>query len=101
MWRVKPRVVESLAKLITVHGLADINAWYDLDAFLGNSADLYVMDRYGERYKVVDVLHDPGGETGELVLMHLGRKSRGGKRLYIDIWDAYKKMIPFVVYRDR
>ena len=101
LWKVKPRVVEALAKLITVEGLANINAWYDLDAFAGNSADLYVMDSHGERYKVEDVLHDYGGETGQLVLRHLGRRSRGGKLLYIDIWDAYKKMVPFIVYRDR
>jgi hypothetical protein len=98
MWVVKPKVSSDMTQLMTRSGLSDPQRWYDLFASCSLSADLYVMDRHGERYKVIDVLVDPGGETGELVLQHLGRRSRQGN-MRVDIQDGYGKMLPFVVYK--
>jgi len=98
-WRVKPDLIKRMSSLMTKQGIADANRWYDLLASCGTGATIYVMDSHGERYRVVDVNIDLGGETGELVLQHLGRRSRGGAVMRIDIWDAYGKMIPFVVYK--
>ena len=99
-WVAKPNVARDMTKLMTRSGLANPQHWYDLFASCGVSASLYVMDGHGERYKVLDVEIDPGGETGELVLQHLGRRSRHGS-MRVDIQDGYGKMLPFVVYKQQ
>jgi len=100
-WKIKPKVTQTMSQLITKEGIANPDRWYDLFAACGTSATLYVMDTHGERYRVVDIDIDYGGETGQLILQHLGRRSRGGNLMLIDIWEAYGKMLPFVVYKDR
>jgi len=100
LWMVKPKVTEDITKLMTRSGLANPQYWYDLLASCSLSASLYVMDSYGERYKVIDVEIDPGGETGELILQHLGRRSRQGP-MRVDIQDGYGRMLPFVVYKQQ
>jgi hypothetical protein len=99
-WMVKPKVTQGMTQLMTGSGLADPQRWYDLLASCGLSANLYVMDGHGERYKVIDVEIDPGGETGELILQHLGRRSRQGY-MRVDIQDGYGRMLPFVVYKEQ
>ena len=99
LWMVKPRITDVFSRLLTRRGLADPQTWYDMLAACGSLAHLYVMDRYGERYKVIDVTLDPGGETGVLIVNHLGRRSRSGY-MSIDIHDAYGKMLPFVSYKE-
>jgi phage terminase Nu1 subunit (DNA packaging protein) len=145
LWQVKPYLVKAMSDLMTVEGIKDARAWENLLAACMQSANLYVMDKRGERYKVVSVDIDYGydeedeeddGKTvaignllseadlaswpedgkeirqprgrapanpasGELVLQHLGRRSRGGARVRIDIWDAFGKMLPFVTYKAR
>lgn len=100
LWMVKPKVTNNMSQLMTRSGLADPQRWYDLLASCSLSANLYVMDSHGERYKVIDVEIDPGGETGELILQHLGRRSRQGN-MRIDIHDGYGRMLPFVVYKEQ
>ena len=98
MYMAKPKVAEDMTRLMTKSGLADPQRWYDLFASCGISASLYVMDSHGERYRVVDVLIDPGEETGMLVLQHLGRRSRQGN-MQVDLHAGYGKMLPFVAYK--
>jgi len=100
-WILKSRVVDALARLMTRAGLQNPQRWYDLFAACGMDASLYVMDQHTERYKVIDVEIDAGGETGELILQHLGRRSRNNQVMRVDILDGYGKMIPFVAYREQ
>lgn len=100
LWMVKSNTVRDMTKLMSRSGLANPQYWYDLLASCSTSANLYVMDAHGERYKVLDVEIDPGGETGELVLQHLGRRSRQGS-MRVDIHEGYGKMLPFVVYKQQ
>lgn len=79
-------------------GLVNPRAWDDLLAAAGRRAGVWVVDRSGERWQVLEVLFDPGGETGQLVLRHLGRRARQGE-LLVDLQDAYGFMIPVVVYK--
>jgi hypothetical protein len=82
-------------------GIADVNAWERL--FLkakAADADLFVVDRSGERWHVRDVLVDFGGETGRLRVLHFGARSRDGETT-VDIHKAFGYMIPTVVYRAR
>ena len=97
-WILKPKIVQNFLQLMTQTNLLDPQKWYDLLASCSLSANLYVMDRYGERYKVIDVEIDPGGETGVLVLQHLGRRNRQGY-FKVDIQDGYGNMLPFIVYK--
>lgn len=88
----------ALGRLLTRQGIADVNAWEDLLAQCGSTrAKLYVVDRAGERYQVVGVEFDFGGDTGQLLVRHLGPKSRGGD-FRVDIHQAFGKMLPVVVY---
>lgn len=100
----KPAITEALQSMLTVGpvmGITNPNTWEDLLAAAGaGTADVFVVDRRGERYKVIDVLFDFGGETGELRLRHLGRRSRQGD-LYVDLERAFGYMIPIVVYKSR
>lgn len=97
-WMAKSSVSGAVSALMTPQGLVDPQRWLDLQAACGHTADLYVMDRHGERYRVIDVLPDAGGETGRLLLRHVGRRSRTGDSL-VDIQEAYGYMLPFVVYK--
>lgn len=98
-WAVKPNITQAFTALLSKSGLANPTAWLDTLVACSRRADLYVMDRYAERYRVLDVIVDPGEETGYIVVRHLGRKSRAGTQS-IDIHDAYGKMLPFIVYKD-
>lgn len=100
----RPRVNEALYNLLQGQvqygqGLISPDAWEDLLASAGTVAKVYVVDRRGERYELREVLFDHGGETGRLVLRHLGARSREGD-LVIDIRQAYGYMLPVVVYKD-
>ncbi len=93
-----PPLTAALGNLLTRRGIADVNAWEDLLAQCGSTrAKLYVVDRAGERYQVVGVEFDFGGDTGQLLVRHLGAKSRGGD-FRVDIHQAFGKMLPVVVY---
>lgn len=100
----KPAITQALQSMLTVGpvmGITNPNTWEDLLAAAGaGTADVFVVDRRGERYKVIDVLFDFGGESGELRLRHLGRRSRQGD-LYVDLERAFGYMIPIVVYKSR
>lgn len=63
------------------------------------NAELFVIDRRNERYRVKEVEIDVGGETGVLVLQHLGKRGRGGKLIRIDIEEGANHMMPVVVYK--
>lgn len=97
-WMAKPAVEAAVGAIMSPQGLIDPQRWLDLQAACGHTAELYVIDRHGERYRVMDVLPDAGGETGQLLLRHLGRKSRSGDML-VDLQDGYGKMLPFVAYK--
>jgi len=101
----KPELIASLYTLL--HNLNIAQAWDDLLIQLGalpglggTRADLYVVDQHGERYKVIDIELDFGGETGQLVLRHIGRRSRQGV-MRVDIEQAYGYMLPVVMYRGK
>lgn len=94
----KPGLVTAHARLLTPAGLASPTAWYDLLAAAGHSANVFLIDRYGERWRLIDVLLDYGHETGQLQLRHVGARSRGGDR-YVDVSAAYGHAIPIVVYK--
>lgn len=100
--REKPEITRAMHHLATAHplaGVANPDAWEDLLAAAGRSATVYVVDRAGERWGVMEVLWDPGGETGQLRLRHLGPRSRGGQSLLVDLQEAFGYMIPVVVYK--
>lgn len=89
------RIRSILEKVLTPQGLADINAWEDLVASCGLRAKLFIMDRHGERYEVKDVLMDYGGETGRLLVRHIGPKGD----MQVDIHKAHGYFLPVVVYK--
>lgn len=95
----RPAITRALYELLASgYGMATPAAWEDLLAAVGQSAKLFVIDGYGERWEVRDVLFDYGGETGELILRHLGRRSREGD-FVVDLQEAYGRMLPVVVYK--
>lgn len=94
------RITTTLGGLLTRSGIASANAWEDLLAACGTRARLFVIDRWGERYEVREVLFDYGGETGRLVVRHVGARGRQGD-LEIDIHKAVGYMLPVVVYKPR
>lgn len=94
----KPGLAAAHAQLLTPAGLASPAAWYNLLAAAGHSANVFLIDRHGERWQLIDVLFDYGGETGQLKLRHVGARSREGDRL-VDIRMAYGHAIPVVVYK--
>ena len=97
----RPEVALALKGVMSRRGIADVNAWERL--FLkakAADAELFVVDRSGERWHVRDVLVDFGGETGRLVVLHFGPRSRTGDAT-VDIHRAFGYMIPVVVYRAR
>lgn len=79
-------------------GLTTPDAWEDLIASVGTRGDVFVVDRSGERWKVLDIEFDPGAYTGRLRLLHQGRVARYGPRL-VDLHEAYGFMLPIVVYK--
>jgi hypothetical protein len=81
-------------------GLSTPDTWEDLLGALGGSATLYAVDRNGDRWKVLRVNTDPGGFTGEIELLHQGRRGRYGPR-WVDLEAAYGKLLPMVVYKGR
>ena len=94
----KPGLTTAHAQLLTRTGLASPVAWYNLIAAAGVSANVFLIDRHGERWRLVDVLLDYGQETGQLVLRHVGSMSRGGDHV-MDIRLVYGNAIPVVVYK--
>lgn len=103
----KPELVESFFMLMT--NLGSAQSWRDLYEKAGmlhggkgiNNTDLYVIDRHNRRYLVLDVELDWGGETGYLSLRPVGRGSRGGRTISVDIEEAYSYMIPVLLMRKR
>lgn len=101
----KPELVETFFELM--HSLGSAQSWMRLYERAGlirggkgvNNTDLYVVDRHGQRYLVLDVELDWGGETGYLSLRPVGKKGRGGKVINIDIEDAYGYMVPVLLMR--
>lgn len=93
-----PPVTTALERVLTRAGVVDINRWEDLIAACGHRAKVFVIDRSGERYEVRDVLPDYGGETGRILVRHVGPRSRVGD-LEIDIHKAFGQMLPVVVYK--
>jgi len=92
------KILTSLKNLLTKRGIADVHKWYDLLVNANAaSAKLYVIDTNSERWEVIDVIFDYGQETGQLIVRHLGPRSREGEIL-IDIHRAYSFMLPMVVY---
>lgn len=74
---------------------ANMEAWENLLSAAGTAAAVYVYDRHGERYKVLRVDPYPGGESGELVVQHVG--PRGTTR--VDIHRAFGYILPVVAYK--
>lgn len=99
-------VSEALYGLLRAHpavGLSSPDAWDRLLAAVGHRAKVYVVDGRGERWLVADVFFDRGGETGELLVEHLGPEGKrrvpllgsyGAERGYAHPW-----LIPVVVYK--
>lgn len=102
----KLRITQSMYYLL--HNLKDPQAWENVWIAIGGipghggangTAELYVVDRSNERYQVIDLDLDYGGETGSLRLRHVGRRSR--ERIEIDVEQAYGYMLPIVMYKPR
>lgn len=100
----KERITQAMHFLL--HNLSLPMAWEGVWVAIGGipghggangTAELYVVDRRNERYQVIDVDLDYGGETGRLVLRHIGRRSR--ERIEIDIEHAFSYMLPIVMYK--
>lgn len=92
-------VAKALEAMLTGRAIADPNAWERLYLMAKRAdADLFVVDRQGERWHVRDVLIDFGGETGQLALIHVGARSRSGEKL-VDVMKGFGFMVPVVVFR--
>lgn len=92
----RPAVTTALSALL--RNLHHVQAWENLLVSAGTVADVYIYDRHAERYRLLDVLVDPGEETGQLVLRHMGKKARQGD-IQIDIHETYGFVFPVVVYK--
>lgn len=95
----RPRKDVTLAHVHLLRNLRDPDAWDRMLAICGiTNARLWVVDRRGERYRVVGLEYDYGGESGQLKLQPTGKASRGGVLKWVDIEDGYGYMIPIVTY---
>lgn len=93
-----PPVTRALGKVLTRRGMADPQAWEDLLAACGTRARVFLNDRRGERWELRGIDIDYGGETGKLIVRHLGPRSREGD-IGIDLHRAYGHFLPVVVYK--
>jgi len=91
----KPGVRTALEQVMTREGLASVDAWERLLVEVGNRGKLFVVDRNGERWQVLDVVAYYGGDSGYLRVRHIGRL---GDRS-VDIHEVYGRAIPVVVYK--
>lgn len=90
-------VGDSLIELL--HDITSAVGWYNLFVDVkGRSAELFIIDRNNERYRVVRVNVDLGGDSGTLSIQHLGKRSREGI-LEVDIEEANSYMLPVIVYK--
>jgi hypothetical protein len=101
-----PEITSALGAILSRHpeegGLATPDAWENLAAAVGvSAAKLYVVDRNGERWRVLRVNWDPGGYTGEIEVQHQGRHSRGGRTHWLDLQQFYGQMLPVVIFKGR
>lgn len=92
----RPTITNALRRMYEdPRRMASPDAWEDLLATAGTVANVYVFDRHGERYRVEHVRFYPGGESGELEIVHIGRRGR----LRVDLHDAFGYMLPVVAYK--
>jgi hypothetical protein len=101
----KAELVEAFFDLM--HNLGSVHSWDRFYQMAGlvkggkglNRTDIYIVDRHGRRYLLLDVESDWGGETGYLSLRPLGKAGRGGRTINIDIEEAYGYMVPVLLMR--
>jgi len=88
-----------------LHSMEKPQAWHQLFKHLeelgkpprSQRIDFYVTNHHDERFLILNVSLDFGGESGKLILQPLGRRSRG-RYPDVDIEDAYGIMWPLLLY---